>query len=356
MKILIFSIRVGMGHIKAGEAVLEGINSLNSCAKLSILFDKIRLGRFINASYLWMARYNPLLWAMFYKNSLFYNKIGKKYFDIRIKHEIERLIKQEKPKVVVSTHPFIASSLSTIPGKDFKIISVATDFDCHPIGINNDIDLFIIPHKKTKEILLKKGIPDEKIKVIGIPISLKFSRKKDILKSDFGFDGKPIILEIGGGYGLGHMERFLPQLSKIKNKFQVIVIAGFAERLKRKLEISLKKHGINGKVFGFVDNVDELMKISNILLGKPGGISTMEAASCGLPIVISEVIKGHEEMNAEILIEEGIALWPRYNDIPKTIEMLLNDNEKMNEMKKKAYKFSTPHASYEIAKTILELV
>ncbi len=356
MNILIFSIQAGMGHIKAGEAVLEGINSLNPCAKLFILLDKTRLGRFINASYLWMARHNLFLWAMLYKNSLFYNRLGKKYLDTKIKYEIDDLIKKEKPEVVVSTHPFIASSLSTIPNKDFKIVSVATDFDCHPIGINNNIDLFIVPHKKTKEILLKNGISDEKIKVIGIPISPKFSKKKDISKSDFGFDGKPIILELGGGYGLGHMERFLPQLSKIKNKFQVIVIAGFAERLKRKLEISIKKYGINGKVFGFVDNVDELMKISNIMLGKPGGISTMEAASCGLPIVISEAIKGHEEINAEILIEEGIALWPRYNDIPKTIEMLLDDNGKLDEMRKKAYEFSKPYASYDIAKAIFELI
>ncbi|MEW6103778.1 MAG: glycosyltransferase [bacterium] len=353
MKVIVFSIRAGMGHIKAGEAICSAINTLDgNSAKSYILLENTILGWFINFSYLWMARHARWLWSLLYKQKIFYSNTG--YIDKGIKNEVLRIIGAEKPDCVCSTHPFITSGISRIKNRNFKIISIATDFDCHPIGIKGNVDLFIVPHKSTKELLLKMEIEEEKIKVIGIPISLKFSKNSNGKKDDFGFNKHPIILEMGGGYGLGHIERFIPQLAKDRELFQVIVIAGKNKGLKKRLEVSLKKYGISGRVFGFVDNVYELMEISDIIIGKPGGVGIMEASSKGLPIVITEVVPGQEEANAKILIDEGVAIMPKYNDIPDVLKELLQNKEKIKEMKENALKFSKPYASLDIAKAILK--
>ncbi len=352
MKVLVFSIRAGMGHIKASGAICEGINTLEeNSAKHIILLENTRLGWFINASYLWMARYSPWLWSLLYKQRILYQNTG--YIDKEIKNEALKIIDKENPDCICSTHPFITSGISKIKNKKFKLASIATDFDYHSTGITKETDIFIVPHKSIEGLLLKMGIEKEKIRVIGIPISLKFLKNANVSKGDFGFNEKPIILEMSGGYGLGFLERFIPILSKDRDLFQAIVIAGKNRGLKKRMEIAFKKYEISGKVFGFVDNVDELMEISDIMLGKPGGLAIMEASAKGLSMVIARVIPGQEEGNAKVLISEGVAIMPKYNDIPNVLKSLLVDKEKREVMKKASLKFSKPYASLEIAKTIM---
>lgn len=354
MKVLVFSIRAGMGHIKAGEAICEGINSLNgNSSKHIVLLEGTKLGRFINASYLWMTRHANWLWGLLYKKSSLYKNTW--YIDYRIKKEAEKIIQNENPDCVCSVHPFITKALSKIKRRDFKLVSIATDFECHPIGLRDNIDMFVVGHKSSFEYLTKNGIDPLKVKIMGIPISLKFSRKANVEKRSFGFNAKPIVLEMGGGYGLGHLERAIPVLAKDRELFQAIVIAGNNWPLKKRLEEAFKRHKIEGKVFGFVDNVDEIMEISDIMIGKPGGLAVMEACSKGLPIIILEAIKGQEEANANVLIDEGIAIMPKYNEIPIVLKGLLKDKEKREEMKQRALKFSRPYASLEIAREIVNL-
>lgn len=344
-----------MGHIKAAEAICEGINSLNgNPCKHFVLLEGTMLGSFINASYLWMTRYSPWLWGLFYKKSFFYKNTG--YIEDEIKNEAGRIIENEKPDCVLTTHPFITKAISKIKNGGFKLISIATDFDCHPIGIRDNVSIFIVPHKSSQESLAKRGIEPSKIRVLGTPISLKFSKNSGVKKEDFGFNGKPIVLEMGGGYGLGHMERFIPALAKDRELFQTIVIAGKNEGLKKRLERALKRYKIEGRVFGFVDNVCELMEISDIMIGKPGGLAIMEACAKGLPMVITEAIEGQEEANAKVLIDEGIAIMPKYEDIPLALKTLLEHKEKREKMKERALKFSKPYASLMIAKAIEEVI
>lgn len=342
-----------MGHIKAGEAICEGISQKNPC-KHFILLEGTLLGFFINASYLWMTRHSPWLWGLLYKKSLFYKNTW--YIDQRIKDEVKRIIDNEKPSCVLTTHPFITKAISKIKKRDFKLVSITTDFDCHPIGIRDNVNMFIVPHKSSQESLVKKGIEPSRIRVLGIPISLKFSRNSRIKKEDFGFNEKPIVLMMSGGYGLGHMERFISALAKNRELFQTIVIAGKNKDLKKRLEEALKRYKIEGRVFGFVDNVCELMEISDIMIGKPGGLAVMEACAKGLPMVITEAIQGQEEVNAKVLIDEGIAIMPKYNEIPLVLKNLLKDKEKREKMKERALKFSKPYASLEIAKAIEEMM
>ena len=340
-----------MGHIKAGEAICEGLKKADIEPKGFIVLHNSLLGWFINNSYLWMTRKTPTLWALFYKTAAW--RLSGGFLDNAIKEDVESVIIEFSPDVVISTHPFIASAISTIKNRNFKIISVATDFDCHPMGIRPEIDLYIVPHQSVAEYLQKKGVSPSIIKVVGIPILSKFYEKKGTKKERFGLSEKPVILYLGGGYGLGHIEKHLLSLARIKDKCQIVLVAGKDTHLAAKLKKRLFDLNLEGKVFGFVDFIDELLEIADIVAGKAGGIMVSEVRTKGVPLIITEAIAGQEEKNAKILVKEGLAIWPK--DAGLEIEKLITDTERLKVMKDRVHKFKPTLVTMEIARILKEL-
>jgi len=351
MKVLVLSILAGMGHIKATEAISEGLKKAGIEPKSFIVLHNSLLGWFINSSYLVMTKKSPALWALFYKTSIW--KISQSFLDNAIREDVEPVINEFSPDVLISTHPFIASAISTIKNRNFKIVSCATDFDCHPMGIRPQIDLYIVPHQSIGEILKKKGVSSSVIKVAGIPILSKFHQTKGIKKEKFGLSEKPVVLYLGGGYGLGHIEKHLLSLAKIRDKCQIVIVAGKDTHLADKLKRRLKELGLEGKVFGFIDYIDELLEIADIALGKAGGLGASEVVAKGVPLIITEAIPGQEEKNAEILVKEGQAVWPK--DAGLEIERLIADKEKFLALKERLSRLKPPLATMEIARILKEL-
>ncbi|MBU2461435.1 hypothetical protein KKH65_00980 [bacterium] len=351
MKVLVLSILAGMGHIKATEAISEGLKKADIEPKGFIVLHNSLLGWFINSSYLWMTRKAPTLWALFYKTQIW--RLSRPFLDRAIREDVEPVINEFSPDVVIPTHPFIASAISTIKDRSFKIVSCATDFDCHQMGIRPQIDLYIVPHQVVSEILEKKGVSPSKIKVTGIPILSKFYERKGIKKEKFGLSEKPVVLYLGGGYGLGHIEKHLLALAKIRDKCQVVIVAGKNTHLADKLKKRLAELGLEGKVLGFIDYIDELLEIADIAVGKAGGLGVSEVVAKGVPLIITEAIPGQEEKNAEILIKEGQAIWPK--DAGLEIERLIGDKEKLLALKERLGRFKPPLATMEIARILKEL-
>ncbi|MDI6751324.1 MAG: glycosyltransferase [bacterium] len=352
MKVLCLSILAGMGHIKAAEAIAEGLKEEGLEPKNFIILHNCLLGWFINSFYLWMTRKAPALWALFYKTEIW--RIGRWFLDKAIREDLQPVISEFFPDIVISTHPFISSAISTIKKRNFKIVPVATDFDCHPMGITPEIDLYIVPHQKSSEYLQKKGVSPSKIKVIGIPILSKFHQNKGIKKEKFGLSEKPIVLYLGGGYGLGHIEKHLLALTRIKDRMQIIIVAGKNARLAEKLKKRLKELGLEGKVLGFIDYIDELLEITDIAVGKAGGLGASEVVAKGVPLIITEAIPGQEEKNAEILIKEGLAVWPK--DVGLEIERLITeDKARLMAMKDRMHRLKPQLATMEIARILKEL-
>jgi processive 1,2-diacylglycerol beta-glucosyltransferase len=351
MKVLVLSIEAGMGHIKAAEAISEGLEKVDLESKNFIVLHNSLLGRFINGSYLWMTRNFSALWALFYKTQIW--KISQGFLNQAIREDVQPIINEFSPDTVISTHPFIASAISTIKERNFKIVVVSTDFDCHPMGINPQIDLYIVPHQVLFEYLHKKGVSPSKIKVVGIPILSKFHQNKAVKKEKFGLSEKPVVLYLSGGYGLGHIEKHLPALARIKDRCQIVLVAGKDTHLAQKLEKWFKELGLEGKVFGFIDYIDELLEIADIAVGKAGGLGASEIVAKGVPLIITEAIPGQEEKNAEILIKEGYAFWPK--DASLEIERLIMDKGRVMAIKDRMRKFKPQSATMEIARILKEL-
>ena len=107
------------------------------------------------------------------------------------------------------------------------------------------------------------------------------------------------------------------------------------------------------RVFGFVDNMQELMSVAQLIITKPGGLTTSEALALGKPIFILDPIPGQEAANSDFLLERGAAVKVnRVEDLPFRVEQLLAA-KKLNQMAKAARALGRPEAARDICEAVV---
>lgn len=163
----------------------------------------------------------------------------------------------------------------------------------------------------------------------------------------------------GGEYGLGKNKtiNILNILAKSNFDIQVIAIAGKNEKLKKAFEnIVIENNKQNSiKVLPFTNKVPELMSISNLVITKPGGLTTSESLASSLPMLVINPIPGQEEQNAEFLESKGAAIWIKKDSNPENIiNSILSDENKLNNMKENSIKLAKVNSTKDICKICLE--
>jgi processive 1,2-diacylglycerol beta-glucosyltransferase len=233
-----------------------------------------------------------------------------------------------------------------------------TDYAPHSYWINEGVDYYVVPAQEIKERFIVKGVPEEKIKVYGIPIRAKFGfpLDKQAIVQKLGLNlHVPILLIMGGGQGLGPIKDAVKSLMKLEMNLQMIVIAG----TNKKLLTWLKKAAMtsNKKIlhYEFADNVEELMEISTAIVTKPGGMTTSESLAKGLPMIIINPIPGQEMRNTDFLLSKGIGIRiDQTSNIGEEIELLLKSPERLAAMRRAAQENGKPDAALDVAKLILD--
>ncbi|MCM8782944.1 MAG: DUF354 domain-containing protein, partial [Candidatus Omnitrophica bacterium] len=225
--------------------------------------------------------------------------------------------------------------------------------------IYDTIDYYIAPCQEVKQELIDKGVINDKIKVLGIPVDPGFSKQvstEEIIRKLELKQDLPKILVMGGGQGLGPISSLVSILDQIDLNLEILVVTGINRKLYHRIKnrISSFKHRV--KVFEFVDNIAELMSVSELIITKAGGITTAEALVKGLPMIIVKPLPGQEMSNTRYLIAKGAALCvENIKDIRSVVKEMLLNKEKLNRMRQSARLISMPHSSIDIANLIIEL-
>lgn len=213
-----------------------------------------------------------------------------------------------------------------------------------------------------KEYLISKNIPENTVFVTGIPISSRFLKtynKKEIL-DEFNLEEnkKNILFFAGGEFGLGKNKtlQIFEDLIKNFDEIQVIAIAGKNEKMKLHFESIVKEFNKekNVRILEYTNKVPELMAISDLVISKPGGLTTSESLASNLPMIIINPIPGQEEENAEFLENKGTGIWIRKNNSPyEVLKNVINNPVKLEEMKKNTETLAKKHSTENICKIIL---
>ena len=380
-KVLIFYASYGGGHLTAAKSIEAYIKSNYKDIDIELI-DCIKyvnktIEKITTSAYKQMAKKAPWAWGKIYSDAqkgplAHLSSRSNKVLAIKLL----RLLRQKKPDLIISTHPFGSQMCSYLKrkGKIYaEIATIMTDFAPHDQWLvgNDFVNYYFVAHNKMKNYLLSKEIPEEKIYVTGIPISNKFLINYSIIiffiydKSDifnsFGLsENKQTVLFFGGGeFGLGKTKtaNIFEALVKNYNNMQIIAISGKNPKMKESFEEIVdyynKKDSV--KILEYTDKVPELMAISDIVVTKPGGLTTSESLASNLPMIIINPIPGQEEENAEFLEQKGIAVWIRKDDDPEyVLKTLLNDKEKLLSMKENTNILAKKYATSDICKILLD--
>lgn len=371
-KILIFYASYGGGHLSAANSIKDYLS--NHYENIDVeLIDCMKyinkpIEKITTTAYNEMAKKAPWAWGKIYSDSqkgplAHITTRSNQVFAIKLL----RLLREKKPDLIISTHPFGSQMCSYLKRKGkitSKIATILTDFAPHDQWLvgSDYTDYFFVAHNKMKEYLISKNIPENKIFATGIPISNKFLETFDTSKilNSLGLKEnlKTVLFFAGGKFGLGK-SRTLEIFNTLVNDFnniQVIAISGknkkMYEEFNQIVKIANKTDFI--KVFEFVNNVPELMAVSDVVITKPGGLTTTESLVSGLPMIIINPIPGQEEENAQFLEHSNVGIWlKKQMNITETISNFLSDNEKLKQMKENTKKISNRNSTKDIC-TILE--
>ena len=375
MKVLIFYASYGGGHLNAAKSIEYCIKSNYKNIDVEMIdcmkYVNKTIEKVTTAAYREMAKKMPWAWGRIYSDS---QKGPLAHISTRSNKimaiKLLKLLREKKPDLIISTHPFGSQMCSYLKRKNkinSKIATIMTDFAPHDQWLvgHEFTDYYFVAHNKMKNYLISKGISESKIFVTGIPISEAFKEnynKKEIFNKYNLDENKFTILFFGGGeFGLGKtrtvqiFENFVKET--INNNIQIIAISGKNPKMKEAFENIVTENNTqnNVKIIEFSNEIPKLMYISNLVVTKPGGLTTSESLASELPMVIINPIPGQEEENAEFLENTGIAVWiKKTNNSKEIIENLLNDKEKLAQMKENTKILAKQNSTQDICDILLK--
>lgn len=372
-KIIIFYGSYGGGHLSAARNIKECIEKNYTDVEVSMIDCMEYISKTINKvttkAYSGMAKNAKWAWGKIYYNSgkgplFLITNNSQKLLALRL----NKLLQEINPDLIISTHPFSSQMCAYLKNKykiSSKIATILTDYAPHVqwLMYPEQVNYFFVAHDKMKLELVKHGIDENKIFATGIPLSNRFlahyDKEKILSEFNLSLDKKTILFFAGGEYGFGKDKtlNILKTLINSFSKFQVIAIAGKNEKMKNKFEALVKESNSEDsvKILPFTNKVPELMSVSDLVITKPGGLTTTESLASGLPIIVINPIPGQETENAEFLENNHVGIWLKDNDnIEKKLYSIFNNPETLQKMKINARLLAKRNSTADICKILLE--
>ena len=369
-RVLIMSASTGGGHNRAARAIKEELESrtINNMPIKCEIVDSLKLvnntmDKVISRGYEKSSIYTPKAYGSVYRlsetNLASRNEFKGNPLTSLMARKFKHLLNDSKPDLIIGTHPFPMIALSTLKkhsnlntlnlGESFiknskvdvpPMISVLTDYTTHSTWIQNEIDYYIVGHEYVKELLVYEGVNGEKVKSFGIPVEKSFldHRDKETVLTELGLSpDKLTVLLMGGSFGAGNIKETLEDLLTIDRDFQILVVTGRNEHLKDKLSKMLDStiQDKNICLLGYTDKMNDILASIDVLISKPGGLTTTEALLNDVPMIVPYFIPGQEEENLDFLTNCGAALrTTKKYSLPVLLKVLIDDPSRLDMLRK----------------------
>lgn len=365
MKVLIMSVKAGYGHHSTAQALIDCLAERGVECEMLDVFDYINstLSETIDGAYMFSTKNFP----EFYGKA--YNMLDKRvepstFMDMLsrvLSYKLKDYIVEYNPDVIVGTHNFACAAVTYMKKKQVvtcPTIGVVTDFTVHPFWESTDMDWYVTADSLLDNQMRKKGINKEKILPYGIPISRKFLNKvpRKQARLQLGIPDKRTLLLMMGSMGFGNIEKQLEAIMTMDLDVQVLCVCGKNEKMKREIDSHENWRG-KIKTYGFVDNVDLMMDASDLIITKPGGLTTSELLAKRLPAIIMNPIPGQEDRNMQFLVNNGAAI--AVSDtfgLDEAIYGIFSNNWRHRLLKLSAARLGKPHSTTMLCDFIEKLI
>ncbi len=366
MRILIATVTAGAGHLQAAAALDEAWRAQrpgDTVERLDLLELVPKLQRRVYVQgYVKLVEHAPELWGMLFKktdNPAFVRRLTRfrrmwaRATNVRFVRQLRRF----KPDAVLCTHYLPVEVLGELESRGQACFTtcVVTDFEAHSLWMDQAVDLYCVAAAETRLSLLARGVPEGDVVVTGIPVAARFGEAVNAraVRRKLGLrDDLPVLLVLSGGFGMGPVAEIVEALNRLEHPVQVVVVAGRNAELRGQLAGRDYKHPT--RVLGFVVNMEELMTVADVILTKPGGLTTSEALALGRPLFLLNPIPGQEAANSDFLLERGAAAKVnRVEDLPFRLDELLGST-KLKDMARAAAKLGHVDAARRVCEATVQ--
>lgn len=360
--ILILAASTGAGHIVAATAIEEALREIVPDAPVEshdILDHTNRLFRsFCADGYLALVKRLPSGMGWIYDSTDRPFPGRAPIWDAVILRMnaggANRFIVRKRPRLIINTHFIPAAIVAALRrrGKlDCPQVTVTTDFETHSAWVQPPTERYHVATDVGAAYLGICGVPAGAVRISGIPVRAAFSRSasRSSARAALGVNSqRPLVLLLSGGFGVGPTEQLLTDLLTLRDRAHLVVVCGRNAALHRRLT---RRFGENAelRVVGFTEQMAQWMRCADVVVTKPGGLTTAEALACGAAMVIVSPIPGPESRNSDYLLEQGVALKAnRQQLVALRVRELLDDAERLQAMRCRAEVLGRPNAAREI--------
>ena len=368
-RVLILFSDTGGGHRAAARALTDALKLLDPTCVVTVADPLIGQGpvivRRLASLYSPMIRRSRTAWGAVYHTSNTKPTFAaiRAVFGPAVRRSVGQLLKQHDPDVVLSVHPLlnhVAHQAIRKSGRPRALMTVITDLvDFHRGWTFSQADLVVAPTEGARRVALRRRVPAERVKLLGLPVDLRFRPpapgEKEALRRRFGLDQQRFtVLVMGGAAGVGHLAAQVRALADEPHSWQLVVVCGRNEKLRRRLqELDAATPML---VLGFVDYMPELMRACDLVVTKAGPGAIAEALATGVPLVITGFLPGQETSNVDFVVESRIgAFAPKEEDLLDEVRVMAEGGPTWREMSRKAEDLAHPYASSDIAREALIL-
>lgn len=322
-KLLIMSVSAGMGHVRAAEAIracalqhpeVAEVVHLDAMDFVSAGFRKVYTDFYVK-----LVDKAPTLWGYLYNHT---HEAKADSSLERLRRALERMnaralrrqIRALRPDAIICTHFLPAEMLARLIHLGELSCPVwvqVTDFDLHRLWVHEGMAGYFAANDEVAFRMQAQGIAERNIEVTGIPIIPAFGQalSRSVCAAEYRLDpAQPTVLLMGGGAGVGSLETIAQRLMRLEQRFQLLVLAGRNQQALSNLQALALEHPERLFPQGFTGVVERLMACADLVITKPGGLTTSECMAMGLPMIVNSPIPGQEERNADYLLEQGVAL------------------------------------------------
>ena len=366
---LLLHIPVGSGHTRAAQAVAAGLERVSPGVDAPVRDAFRYINRAIASAsirmYMDIIRITPAVWSIVYRQAerMAVAEMGRQEMANLIRtlsaQRVLSLLDETRPDTVVATHPFPLALMAELKRRgetSVRLVGTVTDFTVHPFWMYDEVDNYTLAAESLLTSPTVRATADSRLWLTGIPIDPQFGDPHEprLVKEELGFSADDrVVLVMGGGLGLGPIERVVGSLMKSDN-CRVIVVAGRNESLVQSLKDLEEQYSGRLKAFGYVAGIPRIMAASDVLISKAGGLTAAEALAKNLPIIILSPIPGQEQRNAEFLIARGAALRAESPSEAAAAAVQILGRPRLREaMLRACAELGKPRAAVEVAKLIL---
>ena len=369
-KILILSVSAGAGHMRAAEAIRAHADAHEAGIAATHLdvMDFVPAGfrKLYTDFYIGLVNRHPALWGYLYQLTHNAQPDGSLQ---RLRRGIERLntrallreIIAFDADAIICTHFLPAEILSRMKREGSIGCPVwvqVTDFDLHRMWVHEQMAGYFAANDEVGYRMRAMGIAPHTVHVTGIPIMPSFRQvpQRKTCAAGFGLDpARTTLLLMGGGAGIGGLEAVAASLLALQADFQLIVMAGKNAAALAALQSLAGRHPGRLLAQGFTNHVEHLMACADLVITKPGGLTTSECLAMGLPMIVNAPIPGQEERNADFLLEQGVALKAVDTlSLEYRVRHLLDQPDQLAAMRVRAQALGRPAAALDVLNTVLE--